>query len=81
MVKKNQKSPVRKNKAELVIVILASAAALLTLGICLLYQQKELLSQENYTLEQQFVDQNSQIQYMQQKMKTMEVTTTPTRSY
>jgi ABC-type lipoprotein release transport system permease subunit len=78
MAKKSAKSvtSVRKNKSELIIVILASSCVLLALGVALLYQQKELINEENYSLEQQYVDQNSQVQYMQQKMKTMEADTT-----
>lgn len=79
MAKKNTKvsTKTKKSKAELVIVVLAGSCLLLALGVGLLYQQKEMVSQENYSLQQQFVDQNSQIQTLQQKVKTMEATTTP----
>lgn len=71
-------SLVRRDKTELIVVILASACTLLVLALGLLYQQKERLANQNYTLEQQYIQQNSQLQQMQLKMKMMQVSTTPT---
>ena len=69
---------VKRDKTELIIVILASACTLLVLALGLLYQQKERLSNQNYTLEQQYIQQNNQLQAFQDKLKMIEATVTPT---
>lgn len=66
-----------RDKTELIIVILASVCTLLVLALGLLYQQKERLSQQNYTLEQQYIQENSQFQQMQDKVRMMQATVSP----
>lgn len=50
-------------------------------AVALLWQQNSTLSDQNYTLEQQYIQQNSQIQSIQDKMKMMQVKVTPTPAY
>lgn len=70
-----------RNKSELVMVVLAGAAVLMAFAVALLWQQNSTLSDQNYTLEQQYIQQNSQIQSIQDKMKMMQVKVTPTPAY
>ncbi len=77
MKKKTAQASFRKDKSELIIVILASACVLLILALGLIYQQKEQLNMQNSDLEQQYFQQNMQIQSLQDKVRTMEVSPTP----
>lgn len=80
MPKKNKKSVQHINNQEnkFLVTILAAVVVMAIFACYMLYAQKEMLSNQTSILEEQYNQQNTQIQQLQDQVKMMESQNAPT---